>query len=165
MRPDSTARYLRARQHSVTENALCLRLLGFRAAKQAERRLIRARKRFTSFDKDKSGTLEGEELKNLAVWCATVISLLPAAAWICCTCSPGWGSDTTIRAHRVFSSFRVGSGTPSTMDDTELQAATDKLLADADTDRDGKVSFEEFGACVPLVCGLACGKLIIPFPT
>ena len=57
-----------------------------------------------------------------------------------------WQYAAWLPPYRVFSSFSV-AGSKLSMDDTELEAATAKLLADADADKDGKVSFEEFGAC------------------
>ena len=89
------------------------------ATKAAERRLVRARKKFTNLDKDNSGSLEGDEIKNLALW--------------------------------VFSSFR-SPGSSKRMTEDDKSAAVTRLLEEADTNKDGKVDFDEFASWYIMTC-------------
>eukprot|EP01044_Picomonas_judraskeda_P020248 COSAG03_NODE_4456_length_1547_cov_1.397099_2_plen_349_part_00 len=92
--------------------------------KAAQKRLARAKKKFDEADKDESGTLEGEELGELAMW--VFKSLNPEEQ----------GDEAGLEE----------------MTEEEKQQAVAELLGEADENNDGKVDFEEFSNWYTATC-------------
>ena len=97
--------------------------------KAAQKRLARAKKKFDAADKDESGTLEGDELEELAIWVFKALN-------------PADNEDQQDTEESVLEE----------MSEEETQEAVAKLLDEADENNDGKVDFDEFSKWYTATC-------------